>query len=777
MTGATKKIFGAAVLTLPVLTLAGAFIALPARREINLLTLALAAIALCGGAILISSRPRRPFGAAGIYCAFYALLACWGTLSLIWVKNVPESLYSLMYIFIGAAVVIAVCAFSNTEKRYMRLLDIAAVCFTAVLALGIFESLTGIYIFAPHNPELSLKSVRGLRFPYACFQNTNDFSSYITLMLPFAMYDAVKRLKKPAGAAAAAAFALGTAYALTVAGARACMIAVGVMAAAGAAHLIVRRARGGRLAALLWGEAAAVAAVCFAALAFFASRPHQALTMANHSVRERWMLTGGALRMLADYPLTGVGTGNATTLMPYYTASIRPFNVHNMTLQILTEYGIIIFALYAAVLVSLAVRFLKRGRRLGALSGVCFAVICAYPVAGIASSDMTHLAALWLVPGLLLGGLRVIYPDPERDATGKKMLLDTFIDFGEMASGSSVRPQRMYDAFVSLGFDVTLLSGLQNRRSERRETVRALINKLERDGLPAFCYVEPPSGPFFNLCDHRLLRYLHSRGVPVGLFYRDAYWKFAPWWQIKGAKRFFIVLMQRFDLLMFAKNCDVMFYPSRSMAELFKFKRQSVLPPAGMDFILPQHDRTRRALYIGGVSPSYGTDNLLKAFEIINERENKDIKLTTVCREAENAKIFDGYAARPWLEIAHASGDEQLKPFYERADMAVYPSRSDFYMNFCMPVKIFEYLSRALPVVCTSCREIASFIEKTGIGIVTGDDAEAIAAGVIRMYDEPGLMDGLRENCEKALGENMWINRAQQAADEILAAARSGVEG
>lgn len=772
MTGVTKKIFGITVLALPALTLAGAFIALPARREINLLTAALALLVVTAAVYLIAERPKRPFGASGAYCAFYAVMLGYGALSLIWVKNVHESLYSWMYLLEGVAVILAVCLFTRGGGRLMRLLDVTAVCYAAVLALGIFETFTGIYLFSPHNPELALRNVRGMRFPYACFQNTNDFASYITLLLPFAAYDVIKRLKKPAGAAAAALIAAGAVYAVYSAGARACMIAMAVMVAASAVFVIIRYARGGMLAALLCGEGAFIAAVCFAVLRMRPSHAAQALTLADHSVRERWMLTGGSLRMFVDYHFMGVGVGNATPLMPYYTASIRPFNVHNMTLQILTEYGIIIFALYAAVLISLAVRFLRRGPRDGTLMGACLAALCAYPVVGIASSDMTHLAALWLVPGLLLACARVLYPDPVRDATGKKMLLDTFIDFGEMASGSSVRPQRMYDAFLSLGYDVTLLSGLQNRRRERRRKVRALIRKLEREGLPAFCYVEPPSGPFFNFCDHRLLIYLHRRGVPIGLFYRDAYWKFASWWQIKGLKRFFIILMQRFDLVMFARCCDVMFFPSKSMADLFGFSCQSVLPPAGMDFIVPEHETAGEALYIGGVSSSYGTDNLLKAFEIINEREKKDIRLTLVCRASENAGILEGYVGRPWLEIAHASGDEELRVYYERCDVAVYPSRSDFYTNFCMPVKIFEYLSRALPVVCTSCREIASFVEKTGIGIVTGDDAESIAAGVMRLYDEPGLRQTLRGNCVSALRENMWVNRAEKAAGEILAAAR-----
>ena len=45
-----------------------------------------------------------------------------------------------------------------------------------------------------------------------------------------------------------------------------------------------------------------------------------------------------------------------------------------------------------------------------------------------------------------------------------KVLYITFTDFGELSSGSSVRPFRMYNALVNLGYDVKLLEGQQNRR-------------------------------------------------------------------------------------------------------------------------------------------------------------------------------------------------------------------------------------------------------------------------------------------------------------------------
>lgn len=349
------------------------------------------------------------------------------------------------------------------------------------------------------------------------------------------------------------------------------------------------------------------------------------------------------------------------------------------------------------------------------------------------------------------------------------MLLDTFIDFGVMKSGSSVRPQRICEAFRSLGYDVVLLSGLQNRKRERWGRIWKMYRQLRRNP-PDFCYVEPPSGPFFNFCDHLLLIYLKFKKVPIGLFYRDAYWRFADWWDVRPPiKKYFLTQMQRFDLFVFRHVCRVVFFPTKSMADLFDLPHKSVLPPAGFDFITPAHPVARRALYIGGVSGFYGTDILLRAFEIVNETLHKEISLTVVCRENEMKSFFDAYQDRPWLTVAHASGDEALRPFYEAADAALYPSRKDRYMDFCMPVKLCEYLSRGLPVVTTNCNEAAKFVTDNGFGIAAEGTPEALAQGIVTLFETPGLLQRCRENAVAALrAKHLWTHRAQQAAREIL---------
>jgi glycosyltransferase involved in cell wall biosynthesis len=349
-----------------------------------------------------------------------------------------------------------------------------------------------------------------------------------------------------------------------------------------------------------------------------------------------------------------------------------------------------------------------------------------------------------------------------------KLLLITFIDFGVMKSGSSVRPQRIYEAFKKLGYDVSLLSGQQNRKRERWSKVFKKFLEI-RKNMPDFCYVEPPSGPLFNFCDHLLLIYLKLKGVPIGLFYRDAYWLSVDRWHIKGAKQFFLIRMYKFDLFLFKRVCKIVYFPSQTMADMFHLPHKGILPPAGIEFVNPSHQRTNRAIYVGGLSLFYGTDTMLKAFEIINDKLHKNIKLTVICREKEKKDFFENYIDKDWLEVAHANGDEQLEPFYSKCDIGLYPSRNNKSMNFCMPIKLCEYMSRGLPVVTTDTTEAAMFVKKNGSGIISRDTPEDFAQKIIELFETEGLLEQCRENAIASLkSNNLWVHRAEQAAKEIM---------
>lgn len=347
------------------------------------------------------------------------------------------------------------------------------------------------------------------------------------------------------------------------------------------------------------------------------------------------------------------------------------------------------------------------------------------------------------------------------------VLFISFIDFGECKSGSSVRPQHMYDAFIRLGYQVKLLEGQQNRGKERRRKVREIAEWLKTN-CPDFCYVEPPTGPFFQGADLLLLKKLSKMKVPVGLFYRDALWRFAKWWDVPPVKKFFLILAQKWDYHWFQKYCDILYFPSQSMADLFQHKHKEILPPAALPQVLPKTPPKGCVAYVGGVSRRYGTDILLEAMRIIREREKRDIRLLLVCREQTIETFAPKACQDPSIEVLHVSGREALREVYRRADAGLFPGRRDIYMDFAVPVKLYEYLGFGLPVVSTNCVESKKLCESLGFGVVTQDNPEDFAKGILKLYDEAGLLDTLRDNaCQAAAGQT-WIHRAKKVAEDLL---------
>ena len=350
-----------------------------------------------------------------------------------------------------------------------------------------------------------------------------------------------------------------------------------------------------------------------------------------------------------------------------------------------------------------------------------------------------------------------------------KILYINYVDFNNVSSGSSVRPKKIYESFKSLGYEVTMLTGIQNKRKERWKNTWNFFKKIRKNQYD-LCYVESPSGPIFNFCDHLILFYISKvKKVPIGFFYRDAYWKFGELGDISAIKKFVINLMHRFDWLVFKMTCDKMYFPSETMAELFKFKNKEAFPPGSTVLCneIKEFKNFNNCIYVGGVSERYGTEILLKAFDLVNNKYNKKVNLTLICRQ--EIDIIKKYKSSSWLNInTGISGDEMLKPFYERADLAIIPFKRDIYMDFAIPIKLFEYLANQMPIVATDCIELSKFIKNNNIGIVTEDNPESLAQGIIKFY---GLKEeeknNLYKNLNRTISMNTWRERGKKVTELV----------
>ena len=78
----------------------------------------------------------------------------------------------------------------------------------------------------------------------------------------------------------------------------------------------------------------------------------------------------------------------------------------------------------------------------------------------------------------------------------KKILYITYRDMENVESGSSVRPQKIYKAFVDNNFDVKILKGLTSKenKQQRIQNIKEIETWLDNNN-PEYCYIESPGDP------------------------------------------------------------------------------------------------------------------------------------------------------------------------------------------------------------------------------------------------------------------------------------------
>ncbi len=360
----------------------------------------------------------------------------------------------------------------------------------------------------------------------------------------------------------------------------------------------------------------------------------------------------------------------------------------------------------------------------------------------------------------------------------KKLLYLTFIDMDAPTStGSSVRPHKMEEAFKELNIDVKTIDGANNIINVRKASVKKAYQLLD-EWKPDMCYIEPPAGPLFYYGDVRLIKKIHKMRIPQAIFYRDAYWRY-PEYYINDStplkdklKHLVIRFIQSYQLKVFNKCFDVIYFPSATMAKEFECKNKSTLPPGSFRAVKEQkqdYADPLQFIFVGGASENHGCQLTLQSFAKVNQDTVK-AKLFYICPEDQwKALGIDAGDYSEWLEVIHTSGDENLKKYYDKADIALLCAPRTFYRDFAVPIKIFEYISYLKPMVVTDCTETANIVRVNNAGWVVKDNVEEIVDIIVRLCDDHSEIDRVKNNMLKAREDNLWIERAKRVVSDLEA--------
>ena len=352
-------------------------------------------------------------------------------------------------------------------------------------------------------------------------------------------------------------------------------------------------------------------------------------------------------------------------------------------------------------------------------------------------------------------------------------------------SGTNVRPGKMLQGFKDAGFDVLEVVGDSRARRSAITEAKRLISEgasfdfvySESETMPTML-TDADHLPRHPLMDFSFMKFCRKNGIPVGLFYRDAYWMFNGFGsQQRKSVHQLLRLLHKFDLWEYKEAVDVLFVPSEAFGKLVNGRTPSVEKialPSGCTATnnvmhshpITAHDDGRLALlYVGGISQGEAYD--LSDF-ISGVAKVEEVSLDLCVRNQEWDRTANYYSPllNSSIRVHHVSG-EGLVPLYDQADIGALIFRPSPYRDLCMPVKLFEYLAAGLPVLALRGTAAGDFVEQNGVGWTIDAAQEEIVAILMHLCKHPEEVERARARSLEVAHANTWEERARQVARSL----------
>lgn len=345
-------------------------------------------------------------------------------------------------------------------------------------------------------------------------------------------------------------------------------------------------------------------------------------------------------------------------------------------------------------------------------------------------------------------------------------------------SASGIRPLRMLEAFRRIGAEVDLVVGYV---ADRACAIAKIEQKIQGGMKYDFVYSESSTMPTIlterhHLPSHLLLdrsffQFCKRKKIPIGLFYRDIYWRFKPYGHdLDFVRRWVAKAAYWYDLNTYKHTLSSLFLPSCEMAEYVPLVNKSIMTPLppGHDGIfkgaLGKRDESQplNVFYVGGISDHY---RLHKLFEAVAELPR--VELTICTREGEWDKQKREYRTDvPNIRIVHKTG-EAMKEELRRCDIAALFVQPQEYREFASPVKLYEYLGEQKPILASKGTLAGKFVEENKIGWAIPYEVDAVKSLLERLVNSSEEFEPLCGNLLKVAPLHTWEARASHVVANL----------
>lgn len=347
--------------------------------------------------------------------------------------------------------------------------------------------------------------------------------------------------------------------------------------------------------------------------------------------------------------------------------------------------------------------------------------------------------------------------------------------------GSGVRPVMMLKALKKIGYCVDEITGYGKERKVKIKNVIDKINSGEKyDFLYSESLTEPTllaeknHLPLHPLMDYKLWKICQKHGIPVGLFYRDIYWKYPIYKKsVPMYKRCITVPLYYLDLAMYKKYVSVLFCPTEKFSNVIDIDiEKSVLPPGCIENknviaskLNKQFGRPKVSLfYVGSIK---GTYDIRIVFEAVKKCEFVELVVCTPKEQWSETKARYGDLLCDRVKIVHMRGGE-LTDLYKQADVSLYLLQPNEYLGIASPIKCKETVGYGTPMVASCNTGAAEGISKDSYGWIIDYNLSSILQLFKHLYENPDEIKRKTLNTIDAIGVNSWEYRAQCISAKLL---------
>jgi teichuronic acid biosynthesis protein TuaE len=333
-------------------------------------------------------------------------------LSLLWVKSISQGIMDLIFLSMGIGIIFFIVFLTTRKKHFHYLYIIWILSFVVILGIGVINHVLKIHL--PISRIYSANPVYSY-IPTSVFVNENDFASFISLSV-FFILSGILYYKNIMVRSAGLLLILVSVYMLEVTSSRANILAV--LIGLGFWFLFLTKTKL-KIKLLFWSAlGAGIVSVLF-------FDKVEALFNAVFQLVSSLVVTSGSDETSTDIRINllknsmiflqntfgfGVGTGNSDFYMKnfaeYSTGNI--VNVHNWWIEILVNYGVVIFTLYCLFYLYLLKELYVINRNipeqslLKLFSVALLLAMVVFPLSSVSPSSQIALNYFWVLYGFVI---------------------------------------------------------------------------------------------------------------------------------------------------------------------------------------------------------------------------------------------------------------------------------------------------------------------------------------------------------------------------------------